>query len=196
MNPLAAISKNLRELESAYGKIRTDETREKANSAINSVMDRIQPPRVELREVTFPSIAPLVEEFMAPVATVTLGADQNAPASVSVGSAYVSKETWKDGVTTVYPAGYEEPVVEGDVNGTSGTFYTETVTSVPEPQWIGGWPEYAFVEVVGLFPNRRSLKGTIGDGRTVHVERRMDWKPGRIKGRLVRAGAAPLYRTI
>lgn len=90
----------------------------------------------------------------------------------------------------------EEKAIEGDLPGTSGTFYPETVSSVPEPKWIGGWPEYAFIEVVGLFPNRRSLKGTIGDGRTVHVERRMDWRPGRIKGRLVRAGASALYRTM
>lgn len=192
MNPLAAINKNLRELEKAYGQIRSEETRTKADNAIGDVIGRIRP----VQAVSVWTDTALSEASGGGGATVTLGADQNAPASVSVGSAFVSKETWKDGVTTVYPADYEEPKIEGDLEG-SGTFYPETVVaSVPEPQWIGGWPEYAFIEVVGLFPNRRSLKGTIGDGRTVHVERRMDWKPGRIKGRLVRAGAAPVYRTM
>lgn len=205
MNPLASISKSLRELETSYGKIKTEETREKAQNAIADVMGRIRP----VGAVSVWSDTALSEASGGGGATVTLGEDQKRPESVSVGSAFVSKETWEDGTTTVYPAGYKpfvdegergpgvcEHEIEGDLEG-SGTFYPETVVaSVPEPQWIGGWPEYAFIEVVGLFPNRRSLKGTIGDGRTVHVERRMDWKPGRIKGRLVRAGSAPVYRTM
>lgn len=207
MNPLAAINKNLRELEKAWGKIKSPETLDKAREAWHATHKRVCPVREPEGRVGVWTDTALSEASGGGGATVTLGGDQNAPASVSVGSGFVSREEWKDGVTTVYPRDYKpfvdegergpgvcEHEIEGDLEG-SGTFVVETVVpSVPEPQWIGGWPEYAFIEVVGLFPNRRSLKGTIGDGRTVHVERRMDWKPGRIKGRLVRAGAAPLYR--
>ncbi len=213
MNPLASIAKSLRELETAYGKIKSEETRGKANSAINSVMERIGPcvvtysqPEVELRPVAFPSIAPLVEEFMKPVATVTIGENWNAPESFSASSVGTTglMQTWVNGVTTVYPKKEEvfvdegEPgpgsclprEIEGDVGGT-GTFYPETVT-----EEIGGWPMKAIIQIVGLAPNRRLLKARLGDERMVSVERGMrPWRPGeKVISKLVRAGSSPLYR--
>jgi len=220
MNPLASIAKNLRELEASYGKIKSEETREKAQIAIGMACGRMAVPPLPNVDLQLVAFAKPESVSVASGGSVTLEADlgrvgeNNVTASVSVGSVGVTgiKTEWKDGVTTVYPVEKpfvdegepgpgaclpvvpEEPAVEGDVGGSSGTFYPETVESPVE--MIGGWPERSEINVVGLFPNRRSLRGLLPDGRGVHVERRMDWKVGMIRGRLVRAGAAPLYRTI
>jgi hypothetical protein len=200
MNPLAAISKNLRELEKAWGQIKTPETMEKARDAWHATHRRVCP----MREPEGPVVSAASVEGEGVSLTVTFGEKQDAPQSVSVGPERVYGsgvgESFKDGVTTVFPADYkpitEEPAVEGDLPGQTGTFYPETVTAEPEVNWIGGWPEYAQVKVVGLFPNRRSLKGSLSDGRTVHVERKMGWEPGEVRCRLIYAGAAPRYRTM
>lgn len=61
---------------------------------------------------------------------------------------------------------------------------------------IGGWPVRAKVSVTGLTPNRRMLKGKVGE-RWVTVERKATVKAGDvIEGKLMRAGAVPLYRAV
>jgi hypothetical protein len=90
--------------------------------------------------------------------------------------------------------------IEGDLPGTSGTFYHETavVGSEPAPapvEQIGGWPVRSVIDLTGLAPNRRMLKGRIEDGRIVSVERKVG-AVGRVTGRLMMAGVSPLYRVV
>ncbi len=206
MNPLASIAKSLRELETAYGKIKSEETRVKAQSAIQKSLGEMCPVQAVSQWST------IAGESTAPTATfsgggsVTIGENWNAPESFSASSVGTTglMQTWVNGVTTVYPKKEEvfvdegEPgpgsclprEIEGDVGGT-GTFYPETVT-----EEIGGWPMKAIIQIVGLAPNRRLLKARLGDERMVSVERGMrPWRPGeKVISKLVRAGSSPLYR--
>jgi hypothetical protein len=62
---------------------------------------------------------------------------------------------------------------------------------------IDGWPVEAEIQVGGLFPNRRRLKGELEDGRVVAVERRPGVQTGsRVVGKLVLGGRPPLYRVV
>jgi hypothetical protein len=91
-----------------------------------------------------------------------------------------------------------EPEIEGDLPGTSWTFYHETAVVGSEPvpvELIGGWPVRSQIDLTGLAPNRRMLKGRLEDGRVVSVERRVG-AVGRVTGRLMMAGVSPLYRVV
>ena len=141
-------------------------------------------------------------------ATVKSWVNEKFPSIVHSGITTVSSS----GTTTVYPADYvpssvpffstqpivpEEPFIEGDTPGATGTFYTETLITESPPEMIGGWPDKSLVRVLGLAANRRHIRGTLGDGRMVAVERKEPWTAGsEVRAKLVRAGASPLYRMV
>ncbi len=208
MNHLSIVNKHLKGLEAAYSSIRTEETRERAKLSIQMACGRMAVPGL-------PDVDVKPVEFVRPGSvsaasgeSITLGGVVGGPvvqeasgvvseASVRVEVPFVDQGGPGPGVVAI-PVVPEEPAVVGDLEG-SGTFYPETVTAhdvgaAEVANEIGGWPEYAQIRTVGLYPNRRSVKGFLGDGRTVHVERRLGWVPGEIRGRLVRAGSSPLYR--
>ena len=98
----------------------------------------------------------------------------------------------KSGISVPF---FEEPAIEGDLPGTTGTFYTETFQTESPVEIIGGWPDKSEVKLIGLAPNRRMLRGTLGDGRLVSIERKQPWTAGAVvQTKLIRAGASPLYR--
>jgi len=223
MNQLAIIAKHIRGIDEAYHRIKTRETQKKANDMIVSGMTW-WPFLMGLGGVpdSSPNLpykdkSPVVGESGASVGTETVG---GASVVLGVEKAVEGQGMGKDevlrafendgvvtstsgGVTTVYPKGYvfskEEAKVEGDV-GDTGTFYTETVVAGPAveapKEKVGGWPVSGEIEVIGLAPNRRMLRGRLGDGRVVNMERTIRvWKAAdKVVGKLVRAGASPLYR--
>jgi hypothetical protein len=210
MNYIAMIKKSLSGLETAYSGIKKAETRQKARDEIMAACSRMGV-AVGVPAVTASVggvVSMTVERFIGDGRDMTVTCGDVPCKAVESGFPGVSTTT-VNGVTTVYPADYEEGErgpgafaheIEGDVNGTTGEF--ETVTTVPEPvsepvEMIGGWPERTLVTLTGLAPNRRMMKGKIGDGRSVCVERGLG-KPtsGEHKCRIVRAGLSPLYRML
>jgi hypothetical protein len=198
MNYLAQVKKHATLMEVAYGNIVTPETGSKAFEVIRDSLGRMgfNPSGIpvgstggvvtvvsgEPNSVTTGLCAPAVES----PATVTEAAQDGLLMAMINGGVVVS----------------ETPKVEGDVGSTSGMFTVEAGHLVkdpsPEPDKVGGWPAEAEIEIVGLAPNRRSLKAKLLDGRTVSLERTLtNWKAAdKVKGKLVRAGAFPLYRMV
>lgn len=192
------VRKHLKGLEAVYAAIPNETARTKARDEIAAAFGRMGYGAVKAE-------APFVDQGEpgpGSMAIPPVDFTQNTHTVVTMSSG---------GVTTVFPSNYntvascEVPVIEGDVNGSSGTFYTETmVTTLPAAETpveqIGGWPVIATVAIMGLAPNRRSLKGrvTVGsDSKIVSVERKPGVQTGsNVKGLLVRAGAAPLYRVV
>jgi hypothetical protein len=98
---------------------------------------------------------------------------------------------------TVGSAVTVEGVVVGSVGEVPLVCPETAVVGVQEVEMIGGWPERAVVTLTGLAPNRRMMRGRIGDGRVVCVERGLG-KPtsGDHNCRIIRAGVSPLYRMV
>lgn len=144
MNPLNSITYHLNGLEEAYAKIKTDQTRGKAETAMMEVYRKIFPPVVP-DIITTTTILPPVEALPAEPEIVTPPPDQ--PTEVKL---------------------------------------------------VGGWPMEGKLTVVGLASNRRSLRARLEDGRGVCMERHFKaWKVGdTVRAKLIRAGAAPLYRVV
>jgi hypothetical protein len=177
MNHLSIIEKHVKAIESSYLNIKTDGTREKARWAIHGLNGRLF------------------------AGNESVAIPEPVQASVPVEAVLTREEGKSDcgavSVAASLPVVPEEPAIVGDLEG-SGTFYPETVTSLPV-EMIGGWPERGEMEIMGLAPNRRHLTASLPDGRKVSVERTFGrlWKPGeKVQCRIVRAGAAPLFRVV
>lgn len=211
MNPLNSIKMHLKGVEKAYGQIVTSETRDKATEIIQGGVSRMGIPAVF---VGMPPVVeygnPVVPQDLPAVAVV---ATEGYKATTTDSLPVESKETGfpgvsttvANGVTTVYPHDYEEGErgpgafsheIEGDTDKAERDI---DPCLAPKVDMIGGWPERGEVEVWGLAPNRRHLRGKLDDGRVVTIERTFgrEWKPNeKVTCRLVRAGAACLYRVV
>lgn len=203
MNQLSTINKSIRQISEAYQKIKTEETRKKADIAIRGLVWMYTQGAGESgASVGTETVGGATVSIVAEMGVSGQESGKEGALGVQGSNAVVTSTS--GGVTTVYPKGYvfskEEPKVEGDV-GDTGTFYTETVVTepaveAPKPEEVGGWPVRGEIEVIGLAPNRRMLRGRLVDGRVVNMERTIRvWKAAdRVVGKLVRAGSSPLYR--
>ena len=183
MNYDAMVKKNLAALEAAFAEMKPV-TKERCGAMVRDAVARMMPVPAPL-PVTIPA-DPLAR------AMVEDGIVKSPPVWNGV-------TTTSDGVSTFvkvideHPV--EEPAIEGDLPGTTGTFYTETFQTESPVEFIGGWPDKSEVKLIGLAPNRRMLRGTLGDGRLVSIERKQPWTAGAVvQTKLIRAGASPLYR--
>ena len=87
--------------------------------------------------------------------------------------------------------------IEGDVGGTGMIDAVVEEKAEAPVEVVGSWPMVGKFDLIGLAPNRRTLKGRmVGDGRVVSLERNLKaWKSGdTVNAKLIRAGAFPLYR--
>lgn len=208
MNYDAMIRKHLKGLEETYGAITKDETRDRAREQIRMSFSRMAIPcweNVAVRPVPFVSPGMTVTATVNgdPVSVVLEPVSDHAaelPMLVPPPPA-VEPDLRSAGITTFCA---EEPAIEGDLPGTSGTFYAETMqtespptVSESAPELIGGWPNHSLAKVMGLAPNRRMLKAFLPDSRIVSVERKEPWTAGtEVKVKLMRAGSSPLYRMV
>jgi len=186
MNPLPTIKKHIRALDAAFDKIKSPETKKQAGGLIREAFIRYE-------GFCLPSLTVTEAPTIAPQSSETLGGVTVFPAVPESSVDGLLAAMQGDGVV----ASDEEPAVEGDLPGATGPFYPETVVAPAEQ--IGGWPCTAEVEIIGLAPNRRSLKAKlVQDGRPVSMERSLqNWKAAdRVAGKLVRAGQYPMYRKV
>ena len=210
-NQLAVCSKHLRGWKEAFGKIVGEEAKLKAKDAIIKALVEAFPVVDGLPVVNMPRPA-----FSGTVTHTAGGVTTVFPAGTTVSASTVSTSS------ATLPIVPEEPAIEGDVNGSSGTFYAEVVTAgytlnpsipvspddiikpvdpvctlAPVVEMLAGWPMTAKATVAGLAPNRRSTLGRLEDGRGVNIERSVfhNLKAGdSVAVRLIRAVAYPLYR--
>jgi len=209
MNHIAIVNKHLKGLESAFAAIGSTETLQKAREAVRQTNLKLGiEPRSEM------SCLQAQSEGVAAVPTITFVvgrsdsvggvsapiSSQNVCTATETGSDSLSSAFLNDGVVAEEPS---DPKIEGDLPGCTGTFYYETVRTPesaagdPEIELIGSWPASALITVIGLAPNRRSVKCRLPepDGRIVSMERSGTWKAGdEVKVKLVRAGTYPLFR--
>lgn len=198
MNYDAMIRKHLKGLEETYGAITKDDTRDRAREMISAAFARMGY-GAENASPKLTGVADGGDRSFSTVAPVGVISD----ASISFHGVVT---TSTGGTTTVYPIPppAEEPAIEGDLPGATGTFYAETMqtdsppaVSESVPELIGGWPNHSLAKVMGLAPNRRMLKAFLPDSRIVSVERKEPWKAGEeVKVKLMRAGSSPLYRMV
>lgn len=188
MNPLNSIRKHLVGLEASYVGIKTDTTRAKAKDMILESCSRMGMGFLPL--VVGETVTALSQNEIQVTETVDSGTTVSLSVDCSVGetgilSPVVGESAPKAVETPVLPV-----VVGGAEVGSPPVVVTERV------ELVGGWPITGEIEVVGLAPNRRTLKGKLGDGRTVSMERSLKpWKVGEVvRAKLIRAGTYPLYR--
>lgn len=198
MNPLASISKSIREMEKAYGQCKTPESTKKAQDAIRMAVARMGVPELF---VTLPKEVPF-EEVGAPSVFLAV---EGANVGGAVGSrvdgekGVVGKESGSVGVVEereviLTPVSDHEHEV-GGVFGCDGVV-EQKVVDVNEPP-VDGWPVRGKIKVRGLFPNRRRLCGELEDGRVVAVERKPGVQTGSVVvGKIVLGGRPPLYRVV
>ncbi len=189
MNYLAIVKKHMELAEVAYGNIVKPETRAKAYEVVGKSLGRMG--------------------WVAPVSEAGVGS-----VSDSLRSGGVSGEVGVMGAPEEQkPAELKEtapveifngnpvltPVSDHEWEG-GGETVTQAAPSVVIPvEMIGGWPTQSDMTVIGLAPNRRHIKATLPDGRVVTVERSMGrkWVNGEtVRCRIIRAGAAPLFRIL
>ncbi len=175
MNHIAIINKHVRALQATYSNIGSSETKQKARDAVVGMLSSWW----GSRETWGAGVV-----AMQPIPV---------PVEVSVPTEAVSTPVVAESGCGANTEPVALPVIEGDLPGATGTFYAETVVA-PVAQ-IGGWPVAASMTVIGLAPNRRTVKGRLEDGRVVSLERSGSWKAGDVVGvRLIRAGTFPLFR--
>lgn len=193
MNQLAIIRKHLKGIDMAFDGVKTTETKKRAGGMIREAFHRYEGfclPALEVGGTVTVDPVPAVT-LVADVYPGTLGGEVGG---LGVGvAAEVGRPVEAVETASVWVCAVEE---------VTGTFAPSTLVGpegvdVLPDKMIGGWPELAEVEIIGLAPNRRSLKGwLVADRRTVSVERGLrSWKAGDVvKTRLVRAGQFPLFR--
>ena len=208
MNPLASINKSIRELEASWPKCKTEESRGKARDAIAAACNRMG---LGFFEMVVPDgvagvPAPSVVMSVPDVFPGTLGEELPGGGVVvtpEVGRPVELKETGSVEVYNGNPV--LPPVSDHEWEGSASHSVTvaeqvkhESPVLAPHPvDIIGGWPERSQIEIYGLAPNRRHLRGKLDDGRVVTVERTFGrvWTNGeKVACRLIRAGGAPLFR--
>lgn len=189
---------HLKGLERSFEGIKTAETRKRAGGMIREAFIRYEGFELPCMQGEVP--------LGVPAPSVILGVPEAVEGGVSVGECQVSFSEGRPAEAARMVEIYKgnpvlEPItdsdwevrdnLEGVADGGDRPFIETPVAM------IGGWPERAGVVISGLAPNRRHLRGTLPDGRVVTVERTMakEWKGGQtVTCRLIRAGAAPLFR--
>jgi hypothetical protein len=175
MNPLPTVTKSVLAISTAYAAAKNPDVRRKCREMVMDLASGMCP-AVSENSSTVASPSPILSVVDAAGVSV----------AVSAPDAVGSKESVSEGA---------DPEIEGDLPGTSGTFYHETALVAAPVELIGGWPVRGAIDLTGLAPNRRMLKGRLEDGRVVSVERRVG-AVGRVTGRLMMAGVSPLYRVV
>lgn len=207
MNHLASVKKIMSCLEVAYGRIATEGTRQKAKDEISAGCARmglgffpmVGPDTVNV----VPSLSLRLPEDGKPEWVAAFAPEiPSMSVSVLVAGANQGGEALPAGLREDAPKAKETGFVdEGELGPGVMTEVvgdlTPAETDLPVVELIGGWPKVAEIEVTGLAPNRRMLKGRlVSDGRSVSMERTMKaWKVmDRVSAKLMRAGGSPLYR--
>lgn len=208
MNQLAVLNKHLRLAGEANAKITGVESRKKANEAIRGFAVEVGGFSLgELLEgaaqvtVQVPSVILGVPE---PLAVCSVGGSTEIPttelrpveAAISASAEIYKGNPVLEPVTDhKFEVGEPGPGVMEVIGDTHVA--EQDVVADPIPQ-VGGWPMTGEVSIMGLAPNRRSLRAKLPDGRTVSVERNLsNWKVAdSVKCRLIRAGQYPLYRIV
>ena len=171
MNPLNSIKSHLKHIESMWGAIKSEDTRLKARAMIDEASSRMLLPTNTVNVV--PS------EFLG--SGEALGCAPTEPPPEP-------KETPPTPIL-------ESPFTVGGAPASSPIPPTDLPTvSLSEPL-IDSWPPSSPITILGLAPNRRSLRASLPDNRIVSVERIPQIQIGATpQARLVRAGRYPLYR--
>lgn len=194
---------HLKGLERTWAEIKTSETHARARELLEASVGKFG---LTLYEMTVMSLA---EVSGVPAPNVIVAIPEAVEGGVSVGECQVSFSEGRPEEAARMVEIYKgnpvlEPITDSDWEvGEPGPGVMpegdthESVAEIPAVGMIGGWPEKAEITISGLAPNRRHLRGILPDSRVVTVERtfRKEWKGGeRVSCRLIRAGAAPLFR--
>lgn len=210
--PLTEAKRRLGQLERCVGKIKRESSRVEMREAVLAAVGRMGYGAEEsLGEQSAPVVpSPAVASVTVAenAKTVVLepvsdhAAELPGDAVSFVGNEVVNNLTGERRNVPSAPLVFskEEPAIEGDVNGSSGTFYAETVEVAAPVEKVDGWPVSAKLVILGLSPNRRMLRGHLRLGeafKVVSVERKVGVQTGaEVTAKLMMAGQSPLYRVV
>jgi len=175
-NHVLTCQKALKDWASAYEKIKGVEAKRKAREGIQDLFSSV---------VGVPGTA-----NSGPTVTLTVDASE-MPVGASVshdptgGILPPNYPVESKGMAFVDEGEAGPGIMEGDLEPAE--------RDIPPVEMVDGWPMRAEIKVIGLAPNRRMLKGVLGE-KFVSVERKPGWANRVYPMKLIRAGIAPLYR--